>query len=50
MATKFKSTEEMKAIFEGAGVDVQTDKRIICSCGSGTCSFLLTNFQQNDIF
>lgn len=41
-ATKFKSTEEMKAIFEGAGIDLQTDKRIICSCGSGVTACVLS--------
>ena len=33
--TKFKSTDELKAAFEKGGVDVSTDKTIICSCGSG---------------
>ena len=33
--TKFKSTDELKAAFDKGGVDVSTDKKIICSCGSG---------------
>ena len=33
--TKFKSSEEMKQTFLNAGVDVDSDKKIIVSCGSG---------------
>ena len=33
--TKFKSSDELKAAFEKGGVDISTDKEIICSCGSG---------------
>lgn len=33
--TKFKSADELKAAFEKGGVDISTDKEIICSCGSG---------------
>jgi thiosulfate/3-mercaptopyruvate sulfurtransferase len=32
---KLRSREEMISIFENAGVDVNTEKDIICSCGSG---------------
>eukprot|EP00592_Proboscia_alata_P000922 CAMPEP_0194374378 /NCGR_PEP_ID=MMETSP0174-20130528/22792_1 /TAXON_ID=216777 /ORGANISM="Proboscia alata, Strain PI-D3" /LENGTH=316 /DNA_ID=CAMNT_0039153915 /DNA_START=462 /DNA_END=1412 /DNA_ORIENTATION=- len=41
--TKFKSVTEMRAIFQSAGVDVDSDKTIICSCGSGvTASTIAT--------
>lgn len=33
--SKLRSEMELKGIFEKAGVDIDTDKRIICSCGSG---------------
>jgi len=33
--TKFMNSVELKAAFEKGGVDVSTDKKIICSCGSG---------------
>lgn len=33
--TKFRGIEELQAAFERGGLDVNTDKRIICSCGSG---------------
>uniref|UniRef100_A0A7S4N5T9 Rhodanese domain-containing protein n=1 Tax=Odontella aurita TaxID=265563 RepID=A0A7S4N5T9_9STRA len=33
--TKFRSAEDLQAAFERGGVDVNADKRIICSCGSG---------------
>lgn len=33
---KFKSTEELKSLFETAGIgEIKNDKKIICSCGSG---------------
>ena len=32
---KFLPKEEMKSIFEQAGVDVETEMNIVCSCGSG---------------
>lgn len=32
---KLKSKDELEAIFENAGIDVHTDKRIVCTCGSG---------------
>lgn len=32
---KLKPIDELKAIFEDAGVDINTDKRIVCTCGSG---------------
>jgi thiosulfate/3-mercaptopyruvate sulfurtransferase len=32
---KFSSKEEMISIFKQAGVDINTEKDIICSCGSG---------------
>mmetsp|Transcript_163374 Transcript_163374/g.523818 ORF Transcript_163374/g.523818 Transcript_163374/m.523818 type:complete len:390 (-) Transcript_163374:150-1319(-) len=34
-ALRFKPKEELLRIFEDAGVVANTDKRIICSCGSG---------------
>lgn len=33
--TKFKTSEEMKQIFLNAGVKVNTEKKVIVSCGSG---------------
>lgn len=39
--TKFKSVEEMKNIFESAGLDVNTEKNVICSCGSGVTACVL---------
>jgi len=39
----FKSTEDLQSIFEHAGVDVKSKKKIICSCGSGVsvCNLFL---------
>lgn len=34
-ALKLKSKEELLDIFEAAGVDVNSDKDIVCSCGHG---------------
>jgi len=34
-ATKFKPVDELKQAFREAGVDVNTDQKIICTCGSG---------------
>ncbi len=39
--TKFKAVDEMKKVFEGAGVDIHSDKRIICTCGSGVTACVL---------
>jgi len=39
--TKYKSVEEMKTIFEEAGVDIHSDKRVICTCGSGVTACVL---------
>jgi thiosulfate/3-mercaptopyruvate sulfurtransferase len=33
--TKFKCASEMKDVFKNAGVDVNTEKKVILSCGSG---------------
>ena len=33
--TKFKSPEQMKQVFETAGVDINSEKKIVVSCGSG---------------
>jgi len=40
---RLKPTNELRAIFQAAGVDPATDKRIVCSCGSGVsaCSLYL---------
>jgi thiosulfate/3-mercaptopyruvate sulfurtransferase len=32
---KFRPIEEMKSIFQHAGVDIDTENNIVCSCGSG---------------
>jgi thiosulfate/3-mercaptopyruvate sulfurtransferase len=32
---QFKSKEDLQALFEQAGVDVNSEKPIVCSCGSG---------------
>eukprot|EP00554_Chaetoceros_debilis_P005264 CAMPEP_0194073256 /NCGR_PEP_ID=MMETSP0149-20130528/750_1 /TAXON_ID=122233 /ORGANISM="Chaetoceros debilis, Strain MM31A-1" /LENGTH=306 /DNA_ID=CAMNT_0038753249 /DNA_START=302 /DNA_END=1222 /DNA_ORIENTATION=+ len=39
---KFLSKEEMVKIFKEAGVDVETDKKIVCTCGSGVTACVLT--------
>ena len=39
--TKFKSPEQMKEVFQNAGVDVATEKRVILSCGSGVTACVL---------
>ena len=39
--TKFKSPAEMRQIFHQAGVDIDTDKKIIVSCGSGVTACVL---------
>ena len=33
--SKFRPQIELKAVFDKAGVDIGTEKRIVCSCGSG---------------
>ena len=32
---KLKGVDELKVLFEQAGIDIQSDKPIVCSCGSG---------------
>ena len=39
--SKFKSKKELKKIIEDGGVDLSTNKRIICSCGSGATACTL---------
>lgn len=34
-STKIRPPEELQDVFKNAGVDVNTEKQIICSCGSG---------------
>ena len=38
---KLLSKEEMAKVFSEAGVDVETDKKIVCTCGSVVHSFSL---------
>lgn len=40
--TKFKTVGEMKEIFEKAGVDINSEKRVICTCGSGVTACVLS--------
>jgi len=40
--SKYKPKEEMINIFKDAGVDVKTEKKIICTCGSGVTACSLT--------
>ena len=39
--TRFKSDVELKEVFENAGVDVHSDKVLICSCGSGVTAAVI---------
>lgn len=41
--TKFKSTEEMKKIIREAGIDIDSSKKLVASCGSGAtaCTLVL---------
>mmetsp|Transcript_29211 Transcript_29211/g.33532 ORF Transcript_29211/g.33532 Transcript_29211/m.33532 type:complete len:390 (-) Transcript_29211:131-1300(-) len=39
--TKFKSIPEMRDVFEKAGLDVHTEKNVVCSCGSGVTACVL---------
>ena len=39
---KLLSKEEMVKLFSEAGVDVETDKKIVCTCGSGVTACVLT--------
>lgn len=39
--SRLRSIKDMKAIFDKAGINIQTDKRIICSCGSGVTACIL---------
>ena len=32
---KLKGTDELKVLFHQAGIDIQSEKPIVCSCGSG---------------
>ena len=38
---KYKSKSEMMKLMNGAGIDVNTDKRIIVSCGSGVTACVI---------
>jgi thiosulfate/3-mercaptopyruvate sulfurtransferase len=40
---RFLPPQQLREIFRAAGVDIDTDKRIVCSCGSGVsaCSLYL---------
>ena len=52
---KYKSTEEMRDIIQAAGVDLDTDKDIVVSCGSGVTACVVcwcigscwTRFREN---
>jgi len=41
-STKIRRSEELQIAFKNAGVDVKTEKRIICSCGSGVMAALIS--------
>ena len=41
--TKFKPVDELRTVFNNYGVDVDTDKKIVCSCGSGVTACVLAN-------
>mmetsp|Transcript_2803 Transcript_2803/g.3971 ORF Transcript_2803/g.3971 Transcript_2803/m.3971 type:complete len:222 (-) Transcript_2803:79-744(-) len=41
--SKFRSIEELKEVFEKADIDVNTDKNIICSCGSGVTACVVAS-------
>lgn len=40
-STKIRPPEELQIAFKNAGVDVNTEKKIICSCGSGVMAALI---------
>jgi len=40
-SSKIRCPEELQNVFENAGVDVNTEKQIICSCGSGVMASLV---------
>jgi len=39
--TKFRSNDQLRQAFEEAGIDIETDKQIICSCGSGVTAAVI---------
>eukprot|EP00521_Asterionellopsis_glacialis_P000793 CAMPEP_0195248748 /NCGR_PEP_ID=MMETSP0706-20130129/1716_1 /TAXON_ID=33640 /ORGANISM="Asterionellopsis glacialis, Strain CCMP134" /LENGTH=299 /DNA_ID=CAMNT_0040300441 /DNA_START=77 /DNA_END=973 /DNA_ORIENTATION=+ len=39
--SKFKSKEDMRKIISDAGLDINTSKRVVCSCGSGASACAL---------
>jgi len=40
--SKYKTTEELQRVFKDAGIDVQSPRPIITSCGSGVTACILT--------